>query len=179
MLIKINSGNKNKLAEYRAYLEDYDCQVEATQEALEEPVSDHETVICYKASQFSDGTLVDDVSLEIEGFDVGVHVRWFLENDAFRQEKYWGRPSVFTCYIGVHKDGYVYLYEGSVEGTIVSPRGNCFGIAPFFLPKGKSKTLGEDMPAELNPRYLALQKFLNEDWSLKRKLIKQWDGEFQ
>ena len=104
MLIRINSGNKNKINEYKLYLDKFGYQVETSQLDLQEPSSDHETIICYKASQFSDETLVDDVSLEIDGFDIGVNVRWFLEKKEFYQEKYWNRKSSFICYIGVNKN---------------------------------------------------------------------------
>lgn len=179
MLIKINSGNLNKINEYKQYLEVSGHKIETTEIDLKEPVSNHETITCYKASQFSDEILVDDVSLDIEGFDIGVNVRWFLEKGEFHKEKYWNRKSSFKCCIGVNKNNTIYIYKGVVEGIITSPRGNEFGIAPFFLPNGATKTLGEEMPPELNPRYLALKNFLNDQWSLKLEPIKQWDGEFQ
>ncbi len=37
-----------------------------------------------------------------------------------------------------------HLFEGSVRGTIVAPRGgNDFGYGPAFLPEGSGKTFGE------------------------------------
>jgi len=177
--INVNSGNKNKLLEYKDYLDQFGHQLSNTNFDLKEPDSDHETIICYKASQFDDGTLVDDVSLIIEGFDIGVNVRWFLEKNALNDEKYWYQKSSFICYLGVNINEQVYLYQGRVDGTIVQPKGKGFGIGPHFLPQGATQTLGQKMIPELNPRYLALTNYLNNKWHTKRRVMKTWLGEFQ
>jgi len=179
LLIKINSGNKHKLTEYLDYLTPLNHQLSTTDVDMKEPDSDHETIICYKASQFNDGTLVDDVSLVIEGLDVGVNVRWFLENNALNDEQFWGRKSSFICYLGVNINDQVHLYQGRIDGTIVKPKGDGFGLGPYFLPLGATQTLGERMLPVLNPRYIALSNFLNNNCHAKRAAMKTWHGRFQ
>ncbi|MDP2562805.1 non-canonical purine NTP pyrophosphatase [Psychrobium sp. 1_MG-2023] len=179
MIININSGNPNKIAEYQQYLTPLGHELTTSDQDLDEPNSDHETIIRYKASQFDDNTLVDDVSLIIEGFDVGVNIRWFLESGELNKEKYRGCKCQFVCYIGVKKAETVFLYKGIVEGVITKPQGQGFGIGPFFLPNDAAQTLGEFMQPEHNPRYLALMNFLADKWSAKHQPLSQWQGEFQ
>lgn len=172
--IYLNTSNPGKLNEYRSYF--FPEKVIAQKKDLAEPKADLLTIIQYKASQF-DGVLADDVSLDIEGLDIGINIRWYIPelNSPF----YFNRRCVFNCMIGVKVDDSIYVYNGRVEGTLIPPRGDGFGFGRYFLPDGASLTLGEEMNPIYNARYLAVQQFRANNPCAVLPVLKEWDGEFQ
>lgn len=167
---KINTSNPDKLAEFKRYLPD----IEAIKKDLQEPDSDLITIIRYKASQF-EGVLVDDTSLHIAGESVGANIRWLL-NDL---PKYVGKKATFTCLLAIHRNHQIEIFKGEVRGTIVEPRGNSFGFNNYFLPEGTEKTFGEEIPEQLNPRFLAISQFKQQKPFATEKPLKEWSGPFQ
>lgn len=167
---KINSSNLGKLEEYRRYLGD----IESVSKDLSEPDADLVTIIRFKASQF-ENVLVDDVALDVEGADLGSQIRWKLD----QLNQFVGRSAHFICLIGIHRNQKIEVYRAEQSGTLVEPRGESFGFNPYFLPEGASKTFGEDIPNELNPRYRAIEDLKkNRPWRIE-PLLTHWNGKFQ
>lgn len=173
--IYLNTSNAGKLDEYKSYF--FPEPVISQKMDLAEPKADLLTIIQYKASQFDDNVIVDDVSLDVEGLDIGVNVRWFIPE--LNSPIYFNRRCVFTCMLGIKSNGFIQVYLGSVEGTLVPPRGDGFGFGPYFLPDGASLTLGQDMNPLYNARYLAVQQFKDKTPYKILPVMKVWNGEFQ
>ncbi len=167
---KVNTSNVGKLQEYRKYLGD----VEAISKDLPEPDADLVTIVRFKASQF-ENVIVDDVALDVDGADVGAHIRWKLD-----QLNQWiGRKATFVCVLGIHREDRVEIFRAEAKGKLVTPRGDSFGFNPYFLPEGGSKTFGEEIPDSLNPRSLAIQDLKgSKPWRIEPALL-SWPGTFQ
>ncbi len=149
-------------------------EVESSSLDIKEPAADLQTVLRYKASQF-ERVLVEDVSLEVEGHDIGIHVRWNLAE----LQKAIGSQATFHCWIAIREGEDILIYKGSVHGVIVLARGVGFGFDPQFQPLGSDKTFAESKPDQLNPRYIAVQKFLNSKPDEKCTCLFTWNGSFQ
>ncbi len=173
--IYVNTSNPGKLAEYEEYFKPR--TVVSQKLDIDEPDSnDPLIVIQYKASQFDQGgVLVDDVALDVEGADIGLKIRWLL-NDL---PHYIGRKCTYVCRIAIKVDNVVKVYLGSVEGQLVPPKGDCFGFGRYFLPDGTDQTLGENMAPAFNARYLAIQKFKEDAPITILPVLKVWEGTFQ
>lgn len=93
-------------------------------------------------------------SLDIEDADVGVEIRWIVDH----MDQFAGKKALWRVLLGVKKGEHVHIYEGSVEGRIVPPRGDSkFGFDPVFEPLGTTKTLAEDKPDSVSARYTAVR----------------------
>ena len=170
--LTLNTSNVHKLQEYRRLgLKG----LRSTGVDLPEPDSDPLTVIRSKASQLGENVLVEDTSLDVEGADVGVNVKWLLGN----LDKFEGKSASVTVLLGVLRNGVVEVYRGSVPGTIVAPRGSGFGFDSVFLPDGSNKTLGEDKPDRHNARALAVRNFLRERSYKTLSPLPNWEGPWQ
>lgn len=170
-VIQVATSNKGKQAEYRRFFGE---RVRFLEIDLAEPSADPLTIVRFKACQHP-GVLVDDVSLDVEGEDVGAEIRWQLQ----RLPEWRGRPAQFVCRIGLLQEHEVLVFEGSVAGTIVPPRGQSFGFNPYFQPKGASQTLAEDLKDMWNARFLAVQAYLENRPSYRLPPLFEWDGPFQ
>ena len=170
--IQINTSNQVKLEEFKRYL---GPNIVIQREDMKEPDADCITIVRYKASQFHN-VLIDDTSLEIEGEDVGVNVKWLLQT----LHQHIGKKAKFVSLLGIRKlDDFVYIFKGEVEGTIVLPRGKAYGFLHFFQPDGTNKTLAEELPDQFNARYYAVRNFLNNVVFLKSEPLLEWTGVFQ
>ena len=113
-------------------------------------------VVQNKATAAGNGIIIEDTSLDVEGADVGVNIRWIVEN----MEQFSGKKATWRVLLGV-LDGSidkVNIYEGIVEGIIVPSRGDSgFGFDPVFLPNGSDKTLAQEKGDEVSARYRAIQ----------------------
>ena len=167
----VNTSNKGKRSEFLGFFGD---DVKFLEHDLEEPSSDMVTIVRYKASQF-EGVVIDDTSLEIEGVDVGVNIRWFVD----RLDECLGKKAVFTCLVGLNKEGKVHIYKGVCEGTIVEPRGESYGFNKYFLPVGSDKTFAQEKPDSINPRKIAVDNMIRGNAWKVCEVLKTWDGEFQ
>ena len=168
----LNTSNPNKLREFKRLGL---SGIKALRRDLPEPDADPLTVIRSKASQIGPNTIVEDTSLEVEGADVGVNVKWLLDN----LDRYEGRKATFRVLLGILREGQVEVYEGRVEGTLVPPRGDGFGFDPVFLPDGASKTLGEAKPDRYNARALAVRAFLRGRPARTLPPLDKWEGDWQ
>jgi XTP/dITP diphosphohydrolase len=170
---KINTSNKDKLAEFKKYL---GREVLSETLDLPEPDTDAIQVIVYKASQFNE-VLVDDTSLEIEGENIGINVKWMLDS----LQNYIGKRASFRCLVGIHIADQVYVFEGKIPGTIVEKKLGPFGFGflPYFKPDNAKQTLAEDLPDHLNARYFAVMDFLQNRPHQVCNPIFHWSGKFQ
>ncbi len=168
---RVNTSSPSKLKEYQKLLGE---PVEASTLDLAEPEADLLTIIRYKASQF-ENVLVDDVSLEVEGAEVGVNVKWLLQN----LSQYIGRKACFICWVGVRYDEKIYVFRGEVVGELVSPRGEGFGFSPCFQAEGDSFTLAQARTSKNNARALAVHKFLKWQPDFTLDPLREWSGPFQ
>lgn len=173
-VIYVNTSNPGKMEEYKEYFSPK--TVEFKTEDLTEPQADPLTIIQYKASCFQE-VLVDDVALDIDGVDIGVNIRWFL--DQLHSSKYLGRSCIFSCLLAVRIENEIRVYKGSVQGTLVEPRGDGFGFGPYFLPDGADKTLGEFMDPRFNARYIAIENFKMGKIYKILPILEKWDGDIQ
>jgi XTP/dITP diphosphohydrolase len=122
--------------------------------------------------------IADDTSLEIEALEgrPGIYSaryaglqRSYDDNVNKVLEEMQGktnRKAMFRTVIGLIQNGEHHLFEGLVEGTIITEkRGtNGFGYDPVFLPNGSDKTYAEMDMEEKNiksHRAIALKKLLD------------------
>ncbi len=167
----INTGNKNKQAEFQRFFKgdtvflNYD---------IEEPKGNEIEIIRYKASRFKN-VIVDDTSLYIKGKELGPLIKWNLT----KLEQYVGETAVFSCLLAKHHDKKVFISKGEVSGRICKKQGDGFGFTPYFIPDGSQKSLAQDKPDHLNARYLASKKILDNKWDMIVDRLYEWSGEFQ
>lgn len=169
--LKLNTSSRDKLKEFKrlglAELECYSVD-------LPEPNASPLEVIASKATQVGEMIIVEDTSLDIDGVDIGVNIKWLIDSLG----QHIGRKAVFRVLLGVQRNGCIEVYAGEVQGIIVLPKGQGFGFDPYFLPDGSERTLGEEKPDRFNARALAVTNFLNENPSDLLEPL-HWDGEWQ
>lgn len=114
--------------------------------------------------------VVEDGGLYIESLNglPGPLIKWFmkaLDNEGLYKitESFENKKAEAKVIIGVRfENGTVEFFEGSISGTIVSPRGeNGFGWDKIFQPDGFNKTFAEmtlEEKNEISMRKVAFQK---------------------
>lgn len=174
---KLNTSNPGKLKEFRSFFKEHGIQLEVSRIDLDEVDADPLTVIVHKASQVDEGILVEDTSLDVEGADVGVNVRWLIEG----LDNFLGRKATWTVLLAHRQNGKVYVYKGEVAGKIIQPKNkeNGFGFDPYFLPAGTTKTLSEEKIDRFNARALAVENFVCGNTFKIVDPIYQWEGKWQ
>lgn len=173
---KLNTSNWGKYQEYKYLFAKHKQTLEITTIDLKEIQSDPLTTIVHKASQMDDQVLVEDTSLDVEGADVGVNVRWLLD----RLTEYEGRQAVFRVLLAYKSSNKVFVYQGEVQGTIVSPKGNSgFGFDALFRPKGEFETLAEAKPERVNARAIAINHLFTGKVHQIMPVIEKWKGDWQ
>jgi inosine/xanthosine triphosphate pyrophosphatase family protein len=180
LVLGFNSGNKEKTKDYKRIFQDLGIPVlRYKTEDLKEIDSQALDVITHKASQFQgQSVLVDDVSLFIDGADIGHQIKWM----ARELPKYLNKRALFVTYLACYLDGEVFIFQGSVPGIIVPPRGNPqkgMEFNPYFQPLGKTRTLAETFADDINPRLIASKALLNWNFYAKKKPIFHWTGPWQ
>jgi XTP/dITP diphosphohydrolase len=176
MSLKLNTSNAGKFEEFKTLFSSHGTKLETTAIDLKEIEADPLQVVVHKASQLGENILVEDTSLDIEGASVGVNVRWLLDH----LSEYAGRKATWTVLLAVRKGDTVFVYRGTVAGTIVVPKGgNGFGFDPVFLPEGATKTLAEAKPDSVNARAKAVEAFVASTVWATHPVIEKWDGPWQ
>lgn len=165
-----------KLEQFQRLFAIWGSSIEATQKDVREIDASPLLVVAHKASQFEENILVEDTSLEIEGADVGVNVRWLLDN----LEDYVGRKAEWNVLLAYKHAHEVLIFKGSVKGTIVKPRGSLqYGFMPVFLPEGSEKTLSESMTENPSARAMAIENLIKGNIWAKHPVITNWQGAWQ
>lgn len=172
----INTSNTTKLDEYKELLGKEGISLHAIKIDQDEIDADPLSVVAHKASQIGERILVDDTSLDIEGEDVGVNLRWLIDDIP----KYVGKKALWRVLLAYRSGDQVFIYRGEVPGTIVPPavKGDP-RLEAIFLPDGASVTLGVDKPDLLNPRALAVDSFIRNELEAILPTIDSWDGPWQ
>ena len=171
------TGNKGKLAEVQSILgnvEALDIDLPEIQEL------DAHKIIKAKleeAQKHQSGKLiVEDTSLYFEGLNglPGPLIKWFMKTvdnvGLYKIAESFGNFNAEAKTIIGYSDSNnnISFFEGSIKGTIVSPKGQGFGWDPIFQPEGYHQTFGELNAEEKNSfsmRKIALEKlkdFLNK-----------------
>ncbi|MBS0625785.1 MAG: non-canonical purine NTP pyrophosphatase [Verrucomicrobia bacterium] len=172
----INTSNPGKLKEFERLFAKYNVLISATKFDLDEIKADPITVAVHKASQLGDNVLIEDTSLDVEGADVGINVRWLLDNLA----DFEGKRAVWRVLLAYQRNDQIFVYEGEICGTIVKPRGvDGFGFDPVFLPDGSEYTLAQAKPDETNARAKAVEALLTGEPVAIQPPIKEWTGSWQ
>lgn len=186
------SNNIHKLAEIKALLgtvrqvlspKDIGCfaEIPETGNTIEENASQKSFFIW---NRYQTNCFADDTGLEIDALNgrPGVLSARYAGPLCFFEDNIRkvlnelngisNRTARFRTVLSLILDGKEYLFEGRVEGTILSAKRGTdgFGYDPVFLPAGFSKTLAEMTLEEKNlisHRALAIQKmktFLNSEF---------------
>jgi XTP/dITP diphosphohydrolase len=172
----LNTSNKGKLAEFQRLFSKHGETLAATETDLKEIKSDPVTVVVHKASQVGDRVLVDDTSLDVEGAEVGIDVRWLLHHLA----EFTGKKAHWRVLLAYKEGEWIFVYEGTVDGTLVPQRGKeGFGFDPVFLPEGAEWTLAQDKPDAVNARAKAVEALFYGEPLAKLPQIVDWQGEWQ
>lgn len=173
---RLNTSNLEKLQEFQKFFAKHDIELVSSQFDIKEISADPMTVVVHKASQLEEMVLIEDTSLDIEGADVGINVRWLIDH----LKSYVGRKATWRVLLAYRKGDEIIVYKGEVKGQIVPASGNGgFGFDPIFLPEGTNKTLAESKPDQYNARALAVEALLKGKVFEIRKAIYDWNGPWQ
>lgn len=176
MTWKLNTSNQGKFEEFKRLFSQHGQNLETTHFDLNEIDAEPLRVIAHKASQLEEDVLVEDTSLDVEGADVGVNIRWLLDH----LKDYVGHKAVWTVLLAYRKNRQIHIYKGSISGTIVTPKGQTgFGFDPVFLPDGATTTLAESKPDTVNARAKAVEALIKDDVWMLHPMIEHWDGNWQ
>jgi XTP/dITP diphosphohydrolase len=172
----LNTNSPGKMKEFQRLFACHGIVLIGRKTDLPEIDADPVTVVVHKASQLEEGILVEDTSLQIQGANVGVHIRWLLE----QLPQYIGRRAIWRVLLAKMDHGSVYVYEGVVQGTIVPPRGDGgFGFDPYFLPDNAVSTLADDKPDSVNARAKAVDALIQGKPFAILHPITNWSGPWQ
>jgi non-canonical purine NTP pyrophosphatase (RdgB/HAM1 family) len=171
MKLRFVTGNKNKFNEaLRVFpeLEQLNLELSEIQELDARAIIEHKL---REASQTHTGPLfVEDTSVTIEGLNgfPGPLIKWFLQSLGIEGIsslvlKLPNQKATATAWIGyLDHDNTIHFFEGSITGTIVSPRGDArFGWDPIFMPEKSNLTFGEmslEQKSSISHRKQALEK---------------------
>ncbi|MCF7901715.1 non-canonical purine NTP pyrophosphatase [Candidatus Woesearchaeota archaeon] len=184
MNLKFITGNENKFEEAKKILSEI-CELKQLNINLDEiQTNDSKEVIRHKLQEAKkyekNNFFVEDNSLELKclnGFP-GPLIKWMYKSIGIIGihkicKKYEETKASAIITIGyLDETDEEHYFEGIIEGTIVSPRGeNGFIWDHIFMPEGCEKTYAEMTKEEKNqisPRKLALEK-LKEHIQIKEK----------
>ena len=181
-VLRLNTSNDFKFKEFERMFRKISngtvVALERTKIDLREIDAAPSMVVAQKATSAGENVLIEDTSLDVDGADVGVNVRWIMDN----LNDLVGRAATWRVLLGVLRAGRVHIYEGITRGTIVSKRGDsAFGFDPVFQPMGSTETLAESKPDEINARFKAVRAMLGNYPSAIHVPIKEdeWGGAWQ
>jgi XTP/dITP diphosphohydrolase len=174
--MKLNTSNPGKFEEFKRLFAAHGHTLEMTHIDLDEIDADPIKVVAHKASQMEEDVIVEDTSLEVEGADVGVNVRWLLEH----LSQYEGKKAIWTTLLAFHKDGTVFIYQGQISGILVKPiHLGGYGFDSVFLPDGATETLAQAKPDHVNARAIAVDALIHHKAFAEHPVIKTWNGPWQ
>lgn len=179
---KLVTSNKNKLKEFKRF--GFENLVIEKGRDLKEVDSDEQTVILYKALDAGQGRIVEDTSLEVENADIGVNIRWFIDEIA----NHVGKKAVWRVYLGLNTGETIQVYKAEIHGIIsdTAPYNvDSFGFDNYFIPYGTDKTLQEleDMGLKdlYSARKQAVENLLQHKSIIEVPIaeITKWQGNYQ
>lgn len=170
----LNTSNSGKLREFeRLGL----SGLKMMRMDLPEVDADPYTVVAYKARKVGPNVIVEDTSLDVDGEDVGVNIKWLSD----RISNFEGKRAIWRVVVGLIRNGYVEMYEGVVRGTLGPSAGSGgFGFDPFFYPEGSDVSLAERKSDSVNARALAVRKLIHSKPDYKVPVPEEeWAGDWQ
>lgn len=174
--LMLNTSNPGKFEEFKRLFAKHDRTLTATHEDLPEIDADPVTVVAHKASSVPENVIVEDTSLDVEGAEVGINIRWLLDH----LQEYAGKKATWTVLLAMHRGDMVVVYKGEVHGTIVQSKGKGgFGFDPYFLPDGSDQTLAQFKPDSVNARAKAVEALVENRIYKQVPAIKEWHGKWQ
>ncbi len=175
------SSNEFKLKEFQR-MGLNDIQIEKGKD-LKEVDSSPIDVIVYKALEAGENRIVEDTSLEVEGLNVGVNIKWLIQELGILE----GRKAEWRVLLGVHNGNTIDVYEGVIKGTIQKKYNEIvgFGFDCFFVPEGQNNTLYDLENIGEKDVYSARKKAIdnllldNKLYSVNTSDIPLWNGKYQ
>lgn len=173
-IIIFASGNKGKLKEVKAILEQQNIKIKYLKDfdSIEEPVEDGSSFLenaiikaKYYFNHFNCPVLCDDSGLVVEALNgepgiysaryAGTKINQDQENIKKllkNLENINERNAYFSCTMVYYDGKEIKFSNGKLEGKIIDlPKGvNGFGYDPIFIPTGYNKTLAELSSVEKN-----------------------------
>ena len=128
---KLMTSNQRKIAEFTRLGLDAEIGEPAPdlREALAEPLF----VSAQKAFACGAGSLCEDTRLDVEGAELGVLVKFGMED----LDKLQGRRARFACCLALATESEVLVWEGAIDGVMGEARGPAgFGFDRHFHPDG-------------------------------------------
>jgi XTP/dITP diphosphohydrolase len=172
----LNTSNPGKQKEFKRFFEKNGLDLDFSSIDLDEIDATPLEVVVHKASQMPDHVIVEDTSLDIDGEDVGVNIKYLISH----LDQYVSKKAHWRVLLAYKEQGQVYVFEGKIDGTIVPSQGEGgFGFDPFFLPNGESLTLAQAKPDNVNARDAAVQALIDGNYIYKGAPIYEWDGPWQ
>ena len=166
------TNNQHKLSEVRNILSDDFEIISLNQLGFNDEIPETGETLAENASQkshfiferFQVDCFSDDTGLEVEALNgaPGVYSARYAGEKAtyednvnkllFEMKGQTNRKAAFKTVISLILDGKEYLFEGKVEGEIVTDKRGVggFGYDPVFLPEGFNKTFSEMAPEVKN-----------------------------
>ena len=134
---RLMTSNEKKLREYRRL--GLDAELGGVGPDLPEVQAGPVEVAMRKALMCGEGALAEDTSLDVEGVEVGVDVRWLMDSIGSLA----GKKAVFRVVLAHCADGVVKAFQGEVHGLIIDGQGEQggFGFDRFFAPEGAGMSL--------------------------------------
>jgi inosine/xanthosine triphosphate pyrophosphatase family protein len=182
----LKTSNARKLAEFRRFGLNLNAQ---PGEDLPEVQGTPEQVAIYKALAAGEGVLVEDTSLDVEGFDIGVNIRWLMETLASGLRRDVadgiGPRAVWRVSMAYFREGVMNLSTAEITGhMLVQPRGEGFSFDRFFVPDGHALTLAEldqlGLKDGVSARKRAVEQLLNGQGVTRPVAdIPEWTGAYQ
>lgn len=171
MSIHVITGNPHKLRELQSIFP-ANLNLQSQKLDLDELQSlDVQMILRHKLHQAYDllksPVLVEDVSAELENLNglPGPFIKFFeqrLGNDALYTLSSENTPVTIRCLMGYFDGKNEHIVEGTLNGTIVAPRGEpIFGFDVVIVPDGYTQTmaeLGPDVKNKISHRYLAAKQ---------------------
>lgn len=170
-MIRFVTGNANKVLEIKKHVPDVEqLELDLPEvQGVDAQAIVHAKLIAAR-ERTDDELIVEDTSLELDclGGLPGPLIKWFVssigpDGIADLALRYDERGATARTIIGYSNGTEMRFFEGSVRGSIVSPRGPpAFGWDPIFEPEGYDRTyseLGEEKHA-MSHRARAVEKLV-------------------
>ena len=181
--IHLGSSSQGKLNEYASF------GLNVKQKLLPdmpEVLGTDQEVITYKAITFGANILVEDTSLDVEGEAVGINVKYLL-SELKTNPKYDGKKAVWTVWLGLIYDDFLYLVKSQINGKLSSTNANdiAFGFDAVFIPDSSLLTLAQldniNQKHNFSARKSALTNMIIGNYTVVIQInsIKPWTGLYQ
>lgn len=178
---KIVTSNQNKLREFNRF--GLPITAEAGKDLAEVNGSPIDVII-HKARDAGPMHIVEDTSFDVQGMDVGVNVRWLVDQ-LLTDESLSGRPASWTVLLGVNTGQEIQIFKGQIFGSVGTPEGEGFGFDPIFYPKGSDHSMAvldsSGKKDHFSARKMAVDNMLAGQplKTIPLSDISDWQGDYQ